>query len=162
MLTTPEHLCQYLAGCIRIYRQAMPKLLHYIVHVPYEYIKDTECFLSDHTEFRRRVEENISKVIGTDNSIMFDIGKDGGLTATVGHPDSALITSWPFTASTYLIDKLIVFHRETVGSRVIVRISQDNLLGSENIMEAFRTFRGRFGDDLEFRINKDHFEARTF
>ena len=162
MLTTPEHFCQYLAGCIRIYRWAMPKLLNYVVHVPYEYIKDTECFISDHTEFRRRVEEHMPKVIGSDNSIMFNIGKDGGLTATVTHPSSAPITSWPFTASTFLIDKLLVFHRETVGPRVIVRISQDNLLSSETIMETYRTFRGRFGDDLEFRITKDYFEARTF
>lgn len=161
MLKTPEHFCEYITGCIRIYRQVMPKMLEYTIHVPYEYIKDTEYFLTDHNEFRRRVDKQLQMIMGSDNFIIFKMETDGGLTAKINHTEDAPITSWPFSQGTYLIDKLLAFHQATIGPRVIVRISQYNLLSNENIMEAYRTFRLRFSDDLEFRINKDYFEART-
>lgn len=163
MLKTPEDFCRYVAGCVRIYRQAMPKLLEYKVYIPLEYLNNIECFTSNMGEFIKKVDEYMPTLGTFANFISFEfVPGVGGLAAKITHTEEAPITSWPFTASTYLIDKLLVFHRETVGPHVIVRISQDNLLGSETIMETYRTFRARFGDDLEFRINKDYFEARMF
>ena len=161
MLKTPEDFCRYIAGCVRMYRQALPKVLEYTVYIPLEYLADTECFTSNLGEFMKRVDAYMPTLGTFANFIMFEfVPGVGGLAAKITHAEAAPVTTWGFTPGTYLIEKLLEFHVATVGPRVLVRIARSNLHG-ENVMAAYSAYRLRLGDDLEFRINKDYFEART-
>lgn len=160
MLTTPEHYGEYIMGCARIYRSVLPTMPICTVLAPYEYLKDTEHYVSSRPEFIKRVDAYLLKQTPFADSILFDVEPDGGLRATITHTTEKPVINWPFVSRRNIIELLLEFH-VTIGTvPTCVRvprsdISNINMLGLYDSIGLTLSTKG-----LTFHLDDKYFEVR--